>query len=185
MASGDQVIAAIVQNQALMNIGACPTVPVEFSRLIHGQVQNDSNEITIQNDADVANMLRWGGMDNQIGLWHITMSDPVHHFVIMPWVRQTNTRAIVYTVFMAYEQIGGSLYTVGNYVAGAGAAPNHAPHGYRQMWTAAELMQMFADLRQTAISRATYFGVAGNAAAAEITCAKYSDVKATTALRRL
>lgn len=184
MITGDQVITAITGNDTLMNIGTCPAVSVEFSRALYGHVQNDVNKAHILADADISKTLSWGGMDNYIGVWHFLVSYPAHHFVVMPWLLKGNGSETVYTVFMAYEMNGASLYSVRNYVNGNGSAPQNNPNGFKAMWRRAELIQMLRDLRANAAARTGYFGVAGTAPATTIKCWKYADIKTSTALKK-
>ena len=180
--TGEDLILAIENNSKLMALSNCPAVPVEFSRAVYGSVQDDSgNGSVIENKGNMQRQiniaLAFSGANSETEVWHFLMGSAVHHFVVVPWYKQSVLHGVVYTIFMAYED----EYKVDNYVHKIIPAPTGAK-GYKQSWTTSELSNMFSDLLTKIDAWESYFGSVGNNQANKITYWKYKTTTLSSAI---
>ncbi len=183
MAYGEEVVDAVVANAVVRAIDNCTGVSSGVSRQMYGVAQDDNNVQTIANDNDIVTALRWTGQDNDTALWRFEVLNPLHYFVVLPWIHRGDGNHRAFTVLMAYE----GHYTVGQYT-GAGGGNNVPPAGntgYVRHRTVAQMTTMLRAIRDTAGARADYFGVGGNQAANPIRYWKYGVITARSAMKRL
>ena len=182
MATGEELINAIVDNDTLMTIDNCPKVPVEIGRAVYGSVQDDSGSGTVIKSGnsmqqDINKAVGFSGANSETAVWHFLL-DPVHHFVVVPWYRQQSPHGQVYTVFMAYED----KYSLGKYVNGTAPAPAVGGKGYKSEWTVNQLSTMFSDLLTSNTAWEEYFGNVGATKATKITYWKYKVTSLQSAI---
>lgn len=187
MPTGEELIAAIVGNGALMALDNCPGVPAQMSRAVYGVAQDDSGSGTVIEPGDnmqrqINSAVGFGGSNSETAVWHFLMAPVVHHFVVVPWYLHTPPQqGQVYTVFMAYE----NQYSVGRYVNGEAPAPANGGNGYKPSWTVTQLATMFAELLTSGTAWEQYFGQVGAAQAQRITYWKYKEITLEAAIRNV
>ena len=131
MTTGTDLTAAIIANDSLMGIGDCTTAYVQMGLAIYGSYQNDGDDSTISEEQDVTNLTQFASQsDDYTAVWHFQVSNPMHHFIVMPF---KNDGVLEYSVFMAYAD----SYTLKKYVEKDESAP--AKGGYRDRWSKAQL----------------------------------------------
>ncbi|MCC4791219.1 MULTISPECIES: hypothetical protein [Vibrio] len=180
--TGEDLILAIENNSKLMQLSNCPSVPVEFSRAVYGSVQNDSgNGSVIENKGNMQSQintaLAFSGANSETEVWHFLMGSAVHHFVVVPWYKQSAPQGVVYTIFMAYED----KYKVDNYVNKKSPAPT-GTKGYKKVWTTSDLSNMFSELLTSSDAWESYFGNVGKNQATKITYWKYKTTTLSSAI---
>ena len=174
MASGSDLIDAIVSNDRLKVINKCPAVPVDVGTAVYGKVQNDTGETKVRLnklDSDVSTAVGFGGANSETAVWHFQLV-PTHHFVVIPWYRYTKPHGQVYSVLMAYE----NNYTLGQYISGSGKAPATGGKGYKKAWTVTELSTMLKDLMTSHVAWQAYFGQVGQTQATKMYYYKYKVI---------
>lgn len=180
--TGEDLISAIKNNSKLMALSDCPSVPVEFGRAVYGSVQDDSGNGSVIEDkgnmqSQINNALAFSGANSETEVWHFLMGSAVHHFVVIPWYKQSSPQGVVYTVFMAYED----EYKVDNYVNKKSPAPTGA-QGYKDIWTTTDLSKMFSELLTKSDAWESYFGSVGKNQATKITYWKYKTTSLSSAI---
>lgn len=181
MATGQNLVEAIIGKQSLMDLSDCPSVPIQIGKAVYGDYQDDTGSGTIiKHDENmqkqIETVLGIGGMTSETAVWHFLLS-PVHHFVVIPWYH-FSTPYWVYTVFMAYED----AYTLGEYVNGTGKAPPTGGKGYKTVWSYNELSTMLSELLTSGTAWEEYLGRVGKNQATKITCWKYKLLSVDTAI---
>ncbi|NBF01932.1 hypothetical protein GV819_06475 [Pseudomonas sp. Fl5BN2] len=171
--TGEDLIRAIRNNNTLMGLNDCPSVPVQMSCAVYGKVQNDiGNDVIKRTDKNMNEKINQAliflGAHSETAVWHFSTGSKVHHFVVIPWYKQSAPQGIVYTVFMAYEK----QYMVVNYVEHNNPAPGEVK-GYKTVWTANDLRTMLSDLLTKGSAWQEYFGNVGPAHADAVHYFKY------------
>lgn len=174
--TGPELIDAILGKATLMALDNCPGVPAELGRAVYGTYQDDSGPGLPPDNLDLA--VNFSGSSAQTAVWHFASDNPVHHFVVVPWITVADPR-VVYTTLMAYE----NRYTLGNYVAGAGNAPG-APNGYGHK-SQAEFRQMLNALQSEDAAWQTYFGQVGAARTTGLKYWKYNNISLSKAIKNV
>lgn len=182
--TGSDLIAEIIGNNRLMSLGDCPAVPIQISHAIYGSVQNDVGPgISITpgdgSQKQIKNVIGVGGANSETEVWHFSIVEPLHHFVVVPWYKHDAPHGQVYTVFMAWE----NKYTLQRYVGGTGGlAPTLGGTGYKMAWTPSELTTMLSDLLAGGRAWQDYFGQVGAGSTKSINCWKYRTITLKSAI---
>ena len=182
--TGPDLIAAIIGKNTLMSLGDCPAVPIQIARAVYGVVQNDVGPGILITPGDgkqkqINSVIGCGGANSETEVWHFSVVEPLHHFVVVPWYRHESPHGQVYTVFMAWE----NRYTLQRYVEGTGGlAPALGGTGYKTAWTPSELSTMLSDLLAGGRAWQDYFGQVGAGSATLIKCWKYKTITLKSAI---
>jgi len=178
MSTGQELIDALKANLNVMAVNNCPGASVVISEAVYGKVKDDRNERTIDSGAarsKIESAIYFEGGNSKTAVWHF-MTDPVHHFVVIPWHKNYRT---VYTVFMAYE----NQYTINEYVQSArGHMAQSLKIGYKDTWTPYQLSTMLSDLLTTDGAWGDYFFHGNNNEVNSITYYKYDTISLTKAI---
>ncbi len=192
MPTGQDLIAAIVGNERLMDINNCPGVPTDMSKAFYSVLKGDEEAekkgVIVKKGCKkkILKMIDFSGGATKTAVWHFmingamanTTRNPVHHFVVVPWYRPTLVEPErVYTVFMAYE----TEYTLGQYVEYKKSAPPRGK-GYKEIWTRKEFGRMLFQLLGSPDGWVKYFGKVGKTQATKITYYKYEDISLLAAI---
>jgi hypothetical protein len=153
--TGQDLIASIKANKALMGVNNCTGVSVAMDIAIYGSAQDDAGTgMAITANEHTAYDEIWvGGTDSKTEVWRFLTGPGVHHFVVVTWYNHEKAPGRVYTVFMAYE----NKYSVGGYVDGEAPAPK-GMKAYKDIWTLADLKKMFFELLTRPVAWQEYFG---------------------------
>lgn len=180
MNPGEQLKDALKQNLRIQAVNNCPAASVEVGAAIYGHVQNDDSQTTLKRSAtskDLAHLIGVNGLTSQTAVWHF-MTDPIHHFVVIPWYDQS-LPGWSYTLLMAYE----NGYTIRDYIQSApGRMSRPLRRGYREAWSASELMDMLSALLNSQAAWGDYFLTGTENEVRSITCYKYKLISVTNAL---
>ncbi len=179
--TGADLINSIVGNATLRGLDNCPGVPVQMGYAIYASSQDDkgNEQITHQStESDITKIIAFSGSHSDTAVWHFSSGSPVHHFVVMPWYKQTAPVGNVYTVFMAYE----NRYNFRQYVEGNGGIAPVGALGYKTAWTFDELKTMLRDLVTSNTAWQDYFGNVGAARTMKLNCYKYNTLRISTAM---
>ncbi|SDA12839.1 hypothetical protein SAMN03159355_00272 [Pseudomonas sp. NFPP10] len=179
--TGEDPVKAIENNATLMGLKDCPSVPIQMSCAVYGKVQNDVGNDVITNNGSmkyqIDQALLFRGLHSETAVWHFSTGPVVHHFVVIPWYRQSAPQGTVYTVFMAYE----GKYLLVNYVKHNSPAPGEVK-GYKTAWTENDLRTMLSDLLTKSNAWEEYFGNVGPAQANIIHYYKYKTTTLDSAV---
>ena len=188
MATGEDLIDVIIKNAKLLTVNNCPGVSVNVGKAVYGKYQDDAGpgkSIVRQEEAPLKQAIQKAiavheqATSQHSGVWHFLL-DPVHHFIVIPWLKVDHPAGQVYTVLMAYE----GKYTLEEYVKGQKKAPRSGS-GYKPFWSQAELSDMLYELLTSGSAWERYFGDVGAAHATKITYWKYQYVDISKAIERV
>jgi hypothetical protein len=181
MSNGIDLINAIKANQRIRAVDNCPGVSVAISEAVYGKVKDDNNPIELRTGAsekEIAAVIGFGGANSETAVWHF-MTQPIHHFVVVPWYNHQVPQGQAYTVFMAFE----NQYTVGQYIDNErGHMQRPLVNGYRDLWTPTDLKGMLTALLTTNTAWANYFQYGHNNTVNSIACYKYDIISVDKAV---
>lgn len=183
MNPGQQLKDAIKAHQRILMVNNCPGASVAIGHAVYGNVQDDGKEKEIKPGASrrsLADIVGFDGVTSQTAVWHFA-TDPVHHFVVVPWYNQSSP-GWSYSVFMAYE----NQYTIREYIQNAPGRMSRAlKKGYREEWSANEVVDMIFNLLGDKKAWGDYFQRDAEKEVKSIKCYKYENISVDRALANL
>lgn len=121
-----------------------------------------------------------------IAVFHFSIHNPVHHFVLIPWYDDVFPQRRGYTMYMAYSvsdrpgEVNPS-YNIRKYIDGSSGQTK----GYKDTWTHDELLFMLRSLFNSDTAWSQYFLTGKNHRAEKISVYKYENIQIQKALTRL
>jgi hypothetical protein len=183
MNPGKQLIDAIKAHADILRVADCPGASVAIGKAVYGGYQDDGTGREIKpgiSRGDLNNIIRFDGTYAQTAVWHFA-TDPVHHFVVVPWYNQSPP-GWSYSVFMAYEH----QYTIREYIQSApGRMSQSLNKGYREEWSITEVVDMLLALLDDKKAWGKYFLHGVDNEVKSITCYKYDVISIDKALANL
>lgn len=186
MSAIDDLRAALLSRQNILDVADCPQASVAIGQAMYGKIQSDGTGQKIKANADdgvLARLLGFGGAPEDTTLFHFCTSPAMHHFVVIP--AQNNERQWRFLMLMAYEKTDGPPANPGYSMRSYVARTCGLSEGYKESWTSSELVLMMRELFSDTAAWGRYFLNGKEGQVDEITCYKYGSISVKNALKNI